>query len=108
MNRDSEGSGMIPSLIPSSSREEPQEITSCLIVGAFFFFSDHLFGRIWIWMREDAYFVIILGTLMRFYHAGSTVLFYGWTFLGYCVILCVLEVGSEYKQNTEVMEMSKV
>lgn len=34
--------------------------------------------------------------------------FYDWRFLGYGVILCVLQVGSEYKQNTEVMEMSKV
>lgn len=51
--------------------------------------------------------LIILKTLIRFYHAGSSAQFYDRRFLGYGVILCGLQVGSEYKQNTEVMEMSK-
>lgn len=59
-------------------------------------------------MRTERARLLILETLMRFYHAASAALFYGRAFLGHCVILCALEVGSEYKLNTEVMEPSKV
>lgn len=59
-------------------------------------------------MRLNWIRLLVLETLMRFYHAGSPALLYGWTFLGCCVILRVLKVGSQYKPNTEVMETYKV